>query len=276
MSKKQNNVGPNGRSVLSLRPLEKKAEKTLDDVSEQLTKTSQGSATAKSPIPKLSEPSADGVSPNLTFGEVEALITVPRKTSGDLLERPDAELPPTDKTEPSQVVAWDQIATVPETFSPGLRGSLLDRPETESLPPFTPPVKIESEVTAPQPIGYIYVIIHKTSVVVFEIPRELGPGRIKSIITSALTGGELGLDVVGGYATLHMQNTRELVSVKHVLDTKVEALNGCYHIWSKAVAEAVITDMVATGQWVKLPTNYMGSVDDKELCPMLRFKHMGG
>lgn len=245
MSKKQNNVGPNGRSVLSLRPLEKKAEKTLDDVSERLPKHIQNTGT-------------------------------PHTQDAGTSIQPPSDLPPTDKTEPPPVVAWDQIATVPETFSPGLRGSLLDRPETESMPPFTPPVKIESEVTAPQPIGYIYVIIHKASVVVFEIPRELDPGRIKSIITSALTGGELGLDVVGGYATLHMQNTRELVSVKHVLDTKVAALNGCYHIWSKAVAEAVITDMVATGQWVKLPTNYMGSVDDKELCPMLRFKHIGG
>lgn len=245
MSKKQNNVGPNGRSVLSLRPLEKKAEKTLDDVSDRLTK------------------------------HIQNTVTPHTQDAGTSIQ-PPSDLPPTDKTEPSPVVAWDQIATVPEKFSPGLRGSLLDRPETESLPPFTPPIKIESEVTAPQPIGYIYVIIHKTSVVVFEIPRELGPGRIKSIITSALTGGELGLDVVGGYATLHMQNTRELISVKHVLDTKVDALNGCYHIWSKAVAEAVITDMVATGQWVKLPTNYMGSVDDKELCPMLRFKHIGG
>ncbi len=245
MSKKQNNVGPNGRSVLSLRPLEKKAEKTLDDVSDRLTK------------------------------HIQNTVTPHTQDTGTSIQ-PPSDLPPTDKTEPSPVVAWDQITTVPEKFSPGLRGSLLDRPETESLPPFTPPVKIEPEVTAPQPIGYIYVIIHKASVVVFEIPRELDPGRIKSIITSALTGGELGLDVVGGYATLHMQNTRELVSVKHVLDTKVEALNGCYHIWSKAVAEAVITDMVATGQWVKLPTNYMGSVDDKELCPMLRFKHIGG
>lgn len=245
MSKKQNNVGPNGRSVLSLRPLEKKAEKTLDDVSDRLTKHIQNTGNSHT------------------------------QDAGTSIQ-PPSDLPPTDKTETSPEVVWDQIANVPEKFSPGLRGSLLDRPETESLPPFTPPVKIEPEVTAPQPIGYIYVIIHKASVVVFEIPRELDPGRIKSIITSALTGGELGLDVVGGYATLHMQNTRELVSVKHVLDTKVAALNGCYHIWSKAVAEAVITDMVATGQWVKLPTNYMGSVDDKELCPMLRFKHIGG
>lgn len=243
MSKKQNNVGPNGRSVLSLRPLEQKAEKNLDEVSERLTKHLQNTGTTHTQD-----------------------VGTPTRSPSDL--------PATHKTEPSPEVVWDQIANVPEKFSPGLRGSLLDRPETESLPPFTPPVKIESEVTPSQSIGYVYVIIHKTSVAVFETPNEVTPGRIKSIITSSLSGGVFGLDVVGRWATLAIDATRELTTVKAVLDGKVESLNGQYHIWSKSVAEAVINDMVATGQWVKMPTNYMNSVDDKELCPVLRFTHV--
>ncbi|CAD5236232.1 hypothetical protein PP187_gp243 [Klebsiella phage vB_KvM-Eowyn] len=234
MSKKQNNVGPNGRSVLTLRPLEQKAEKTLDEVSDRLTKNSTPSSGSKSPIPKLSEPLVDQAPSNLTFGEVENILHPTALGVGDLL----------------------------------------DRPETETPPPFTPPGKLEVKEPEPQAVGYVYVIIHKTSVAVFETPNEVTPGRIKSIIISSLSGGVFGLDVVGRWATLAIDATRELTTVKTVLDGKVESLNGQYHIWSKNVAEAVINDMVATGQWVKVPTNYMNSVDDKELCPVLRFTHV--